>query len=127
MSLFNDLEHGNGAAGTWHSVVKLVGQVYHAVLSTVEAVGAVEWVFHAVETAIEDIILFLKLLLEWDDIKQTKNAICNLTKPWIAGQIQDLAVARTTSNGDITSLESTIDQDLVDLESGLDYDNSCRR
>ncbi|SCO90075.1 uncharacterized protein FRV6_14203 [Fusarium oxysporum] len=118
----------NGAAGVWHFAVKLAGQVHHAVLSTVDAVvGAVEWMFHAVETAIEDIIQFLKLLFEWDNIKQTKNIICNLTKLRVTGQIEDLSAAWTTFNCDITSLGSIIDQALVDLESGLDCDNSCRR
>ncbi|KAJ3533320.1 hypothetical protein NM208_g8041 [Fusarium decemcellulare] len=101
----------NTVTGVMHLVLKIADQVYHAALTTVDAiVGAVEWVFHAVETAIEDIIQFLEFLFEWDDIKRTKNFICNLTKQWVSGQIGTLSTAQAAFDKEISSLESSINQ-----------------
>lgn len=107
---------------TWHLVVKIADQEYHAALTTVDAiVGAVEWVFHAVETAIEDIIHFLEFLFEWDDIKRTKNVICNLTKLWVSGQVESFSTAQVAFDTGISSLESSINQwaGITDWSSGL--------
>ncbi|KAF5010837.1 hypothetical protein FDECE_3010 [Fusarium decemcellulare] len=101
----------NTLTGALHLVLKIADQVYHAALTTVDAiVGAVEWVFHAIETAIEDIIQFLEFLFEWDDIKRTKNVICNLTKQWVSGQIGTLSTAQAAFDKEISSLEGSINQ-----------------
>ncbi|RBR13209.1 hypothetical protein FVER53590_09895 [Fusarium verticillioides] len=97
------------ASGVWHFVVTIAGQAYHAILDTVEAiVGAVEWVFKAIETGIEDIIRFLEFLLEWDDITRTKDIIHNLTQLCLQGQIDLLPTGKTALNTGIASLETQV-------------------
>ncbi|MCJ1314634.1 hypothetical protein MMC25_008316 [Agyrium rufum] len=98
-------------AGTdvWTFVTDIAGQAYRAVLDSIETVvAAVEWVFNQIETIIEDIILFLELLLAWDDIKRTKDVMCNLTKLYMNELIYELPTVQTWFDGQITGLESTI-------------------
>ncbi|SCV57293.1 uncharacterized protein FFFS_12652 [Fusarium fujikuroi] len=62
---------------------------------TVDAVfDAVEWVFNAIKTVIQDLIRFLELLLDWEDIKRTKNVICSIAKLFMQGQINLIASAK---------------------------------
>lgn len=99
------------ASGIWHFVATVAGKAYRAVLSTVEAVvGAVEWVFNAIKTVIEDIIRFLEFLLEWDDIKRTKEVICHMTKKCFQGQIDLIPATQKTFDTQISNVEGMIDQ-----------------
>jgi hypothetical protein len=51
----------DAASRSWLFVAKIAGKTYRAVLDTVEAiVGAVEWVFNAIKTTIEDLIHFVE-------------------------------------------------------------------
>ncbi|KAF4498962.1 hypothetical protein FAGAP_4871 [Fusarium agapanthi] len=80
------------ASDVWHFVTTIAGKVYHAILSTVDAVvGAVEWVFNAIKTVIQDVIRFLELLLDWEDITRTKNVIGNIAKQFMQVQIDKIA------------------------------------
>ncbi|KAF5687862.1 hypothetical protein FDENT_5152 [Fusarium denticulatum] len=98
------------ASGVWHFIATIAGQTYHAILDTVEAVvGAVEWVFSAIETGVKDVIRFLELLLDWDDIKRTKQVICNTTQLWLQDQIDQLPQAKTLLNTQIANLEGKVD------------------
>ncbi|KAB8253577.1 hypothetical protein BDV32DRAFT_158016 [Aspergillus pseudonomiae] len=70
------------ATQAWHFVVTIAGDIYRAILDTVEAVvAAVEWIFNAIKTAIKAIIQFIefftfnnkiesveKSLNEWADV-----------------------------------------------------------
>ncbi|RGP71218.1 hypothetical protein FLONG3_7168 [Fusarium longipes] len=99
----------DAAKGVWHFVANIAGKIYHAALDTVEAiVGAVEWVFNAIKTVIDDIIAFLEFLLEWDDITRTKDVIHNLTQRCLQGQIDLLPAAKAALDSQISTLESQV-------------------
>ncbi|KAH7143340.1 hypothetical protein DER46DRAFT_673588 [Fusarium sp. MPI-SDFR-AT-0072] len=99
------------ASDVWHFVTTIAGKVYHAVLSTVDAVvGAVEWVFNAIKTVIQDVIRFLELLLDWEDITRTKNVICNIAKQFMQGQIDRIASTKPFFDQEMNGLVSMINK-----------------
>lgn len=101
----------DAATDAWHFVAKIAGKVYRAVLDTVHAVvGAVEWVFKAIKTAIEDIINFIKFLFEWDDIRRTKDVLHNLIKRYLEGQVNDIQTAKQAFDTMIGDVESTVSE-----------------
>jgi hypothetical protein len=116
--LFNWLKSGvqaivevieDAAAKVWHFIVRVGEQVYRAVLDTAEAiVGAAEWVFNAVKTAIEDILKFVEFLFEWDDIKRTKNVLHNLTKLFLNHQVDEIQEVKREFDRMITSAQQAI-------------------
>ncbi|KAF5716207.1 hypothetical protein FMUND_6467 [Fusarium mundagurra] len=99
------------ASDVWHFVTTIAGKVYHAALSTVDAVvGAVEWVFNAIKTVIQDVIRFLEFLLDWEDIKRTKNVIYNIAKLFMQGQIDLIASAKPFLNESMDALVTMINK-----------------
>lgn len=101
----------DAATDTWHFIAKVAGNVYRAILDTVEAVvGAIEWVFNAIKTAIKDLIRFVQFLFEWDDIRRTKDVMSNIARLYIRAQIDTLPVAKKMFNAEIDSLKKTLDQ-----------------
>jgi hypothetical protein len=116
--LFNWLKSGvesviqfieDTATGVWHLIVTVAGKVYRAVVDTVETVmGAVEWAFNAIKTAIGDLIKFLEFLLEWDDIKRTKNVLKNLTKLFLDHQVDQIEEIKRDFDTMITSAQQAI-------------------
>ncbi|EME43878.1 hypothetical protein DOTSEDRAFT_53146 [Dothistroma septosporum NZE10] len=99
----------DAASDTWSFITNIAGQVYSAVLDTVETVvAAVEWVLNKIETIIDDILLFLELLLSWDDITRTKNVMCNLIKLYIKDLVTELPKIQPLLDSKIADLESAI-------------------
>lgn len=97
------------ATEVWHFIATIAGKVYRAVLDTVEAVvGAVEWVFNAVKTAIKDIIKFVEFLFEWDDIKRTKKVLHNLTKLFLNHQVDEIQEVKREFDKMITSAKQAV-------------------
>ncbi|KJJ30917.1 hypothetical protein AFLA70_472g000860 [Aspergillus flavus AF70] len=101
----------DAASGAWHFIAKIAGMVYRAVLDTVEAVvGAVEWVFNAIKTVIEDIIRFVEFLFEWDDIRRTKDVMHNVVRLWLRHQVDGIPEAKADFDREITSVEQALNQ-----------------
>lgn len=101
----------DAATEVWHFIANIAGKVYRAVLDTVEAVvGAIEWVFNAIKTAIEDIIEFIKFLFEWGDIKRTKEVLHNLLKRYTEGQVSSIQTMKQDFDNMIAGVESTVNQ-----------------
>ncbi|KAI2642502.1 hypothetical protein GGS21DRAFT_174621 [Xylaria nigripes] len=99
------------ATEAWHFIAKIAGKVYRAVLDTVEAiVGALEWVFNVIKTAIEDLIEFIKMLFDWDDITRTKDVLHNITKLYLKYQVDGLGEAKTLFDNEIVDVEKTLSQ-----------------
>lgn len=101
----------DAATAVWHFVATIAGEVYRAALDTVHAVvGAVEWVFKAVETAIDDLIKFVEFLFEWDDIRRTKEVFHNLLKRFLEGQVAEISELKAELDNAFTEAEKTIAQ-----------------
>ena len=99
----------DAATDTWHFIARIAGKVYSAVLDTVEAViGAIEWVFNAIKTAIEDLIRFIQFLFEWDDISRTKHAMANIARLYVQAQVEAIPEAKTSFDAGIASLKETL-------------------
>jgi hypothetical protein len=99
----------DAASNTLHFLVTIGGQIYHAVLDTVDAVvGAAEWVFKAVKTAIQDIVHFVQFLFEWDDIRCTKDVLHNLVRLWMQHQVDNLPQIRVNFDNVIAGVEGTV-------------------
>lgn len=99
----------NEATGLWHFIVKVGGEIYHGVLDCVEKlVGAVRWVFHAIEVAIEDLLKFLEFLFEWNDITRTKEVLKNLVKRYLQHEVDQIEVVKERLNEEIKQLVQTI-------------------
>ncbi|QGI67559.1 hypothetical protein CEK27_011530 [Fusarium fujikuroi] len=81
---------------TVDSSSKRIGICFYFIIADIfDAVfDAVEWVFNAIKTVIQDLIRFLELLLDWEDIKRTKNVICSIAKLFMQGQINLIASAK---------------------------------
>ncbi|KAK4460579.1 hypothetical protein QBC42DRAFT_332263, partial [Cladorrhinum samala] len=93
----------------WHFIAIIGGQIYRAALDTVDAViGAVEWVFNAVKTAIEDVVRFVEFLFEWDDIRRTKDVMHNVVKLYLQNQVDSLPAAKLAFNNQIAAAEQAI-------------------
>lgn len=99
----------DAASSTWHFIANIAGQVYRAVLDTVETiVGAVEWVFNAIKTAIEDLIAFLEFLFEWNDITRTKKVMRNLTTLFLQDQVNTLPEVKKQFNNSVNEAITAI-------------------
>ncbi|KAB8279033.1 hypothetical protein BDV30DRAFT_247699 [Aspergillus minisclerotigenes] len=99
------------ATQAWHFIATIAGDIYRAILDTVEAVvAAVEWIFNAIKTAIKEIIQFIEFLFEWDDIKRTKNVLYNISKQFFQHQIDSIGDAKNTFNNKIESVEASLNE-----------------
>ncbi len=99
----------NAATGFWEFVVKIAGQVYHAILDTVEAVvGAVQWVFDKIETGIEKVIHYVQFLFDWDDIKRTKQIMHNMCKYYLQDMVSDIKTVQSQFDNSIGTAQTAV-------------------
>jgi hypothetical protein len=116
--LFNWLKSGveaaidfvrNAATGVWDFVVKIAGKVYRAVLDTAEAiVGAAEWLFDKIKTAVKDLIAFVKFLFEWDDIRRTKEVLHTLSKRFLEHQVDEITAIKGAFDGKMNAFRQQV-------------------
>ncbi|KAI1823536.1 hypothetical protein F4861DRAFT_549638 [Xylaria intraflava] len=101
----------DAATGAWHFIAEIAGKVYRAVLDTVEAiVGALEWIFDVIKTAVEKLIDFVKFLFAWDDITRTKDVLYNISKLYLTNQVSTLGEIKTLFDNQIVDVENTLSQ-----------------
>ena len=110
------------ASDTLHFVVRIGGQLYHALLDSFEAlVGATKWVFNAVKTAADDIMRFVQFLFHWDEIRRTKDVIHNVVKLWLRDQVDNIPLVRQAMDKTIANVEKEMNSwaNITDWSSGL--------
>jgi hypothetical protein len=101
----------DAASGAWAFVTSIAGQVYHAILDTVDAVvGAVEWIYNKIKTAIEDLIALLELLLNWNNISNTKKVISDLVSKGFDYVIAELRKGEPAIDDAIASLVKDVNE-----------------
>lgn len=101
----------DAVSGSWRFFATIGGKVYRTVLDTAEAVvGAAQWVFDEIETAIEDVIHFLEFLFEWDDIRRTKDVMHNITNLFLQDMVSDMTKVQNAFDGQIANVEETVNQ-----------------
>lgn len=92
-------------------IAKIAGKTYRAVLDSIEAVvGAVEWVFSIVKTAIEDIIKYVAFLFEWEDIKRTKEVLHNLIKRYFESWVGEIGEVKDDFNDAINNVKNLLNE-----------------
>ncbi|KAI0413451.1 hypothetical protein F5X98DRAFT_390762 [Xylaria grammica] len=101
----------DAATDAWHFIAEIAGKVYRAVLDTVEAiVGALEWIFNVIKTAIEQLVEFVKFLFAWDDITRTKDVLYNVSKLFLKDQVNGLGEVKTLFDNEVVEVEKTLSQ-----------------
>lgn len=101
----------NGLTDAWELLATIGNEVYRAVLDTVDAVvGAVEWVFNAIKTGINDLIRYAEFLFEWDDIRRTKDVMHNLVRSYLDDQLNGIQSARIAFDRQVGAVEQTVAQ-----------------
>ncbi|TVY78456.1 hypothetical protein LSUE1_G006517 [Lachnellula suecica] len=99
----------DAASGVWHFFTTIAGKIYRAALDTAEAVvGALEWVFDAIKTGIEEIIHFVEFLFEWDDITRTKDVMHNVVKLYMQDKVSDLGIAKQAFDQQVGAVEQSL-------------------
>lgn len=69
----------DAAQGVWNFVCTIGGKILTFVVDTIEkVVGAIQAIFQAIKTLVEDLIQFLKFLFSWGDIQLTKDVFSNM-------------------------------------------------
>jgi hypothetical protein len=101
----------DAASKVWHFVVEIAGAVYSFVLDAADkVVGALEAIYRAIKTAIEDLIAFLKFLFEWKDFVRTKD-VCKKVVLLAADVIfETLETVKTELNGVIGDARAAVDK-----------------
>lgn len=89
----------DAAEDAWHFVAQIAGQAYHFVLdAATKVLGALEFVFNAIKTAIEFLIKLLLFLFDWDDFLHTKDAYKSLLKFYFDQSMSGLPSLKTDFN-----------------------------
>ncbi|KAL6411777.1 hypothetical protein AUP68_04154 [Ilyonectria robusta] len=97
------------ASEVWHFLATIAGKVYRAVLDTAEAVvGAVEWAFKQIKTAVDNVVHFVEFLFQWDDIRRTKDAMHNVVKLYLQHMASDIRGVQAAFNSQIANVEQTV-------------------
>ncbi|KAI0436150.1 hypothetical protein F4803DRAFT_557288 [Xylaria telfairii] len=101
----------DAATNTWHFIAEIAGKVYRAVLDTVDAiVGALEWIFNVIQTAIEQLVDYVKFLFAWDNITRTKDVLYNVSKPFLGDEVDELGEVKTLFDNEVAEVEKTLSQ-----------------
>ncbi|KAF5539997.1 hypothetical protein FMEXI_8647 [Fusarium mexicanum] len=96
----------DAATGTLHFFAQIGDSVYHAVLDTMHAIaGAAEWIYKKIKTGIQDLLGFLEMLFEWDDIRRSKDVIHNAFKLWMQHQVDYLPKAKDALDQNIDAFK----------------------
>lgn len=100
----------DAAADVWHFVVEIGGKAYGFVLDAVDqVVGALETIYRAIKTAIEDLIAFLEFLFAWKDFVRTKDVCKKLLLLSFDGVLSGLATAKTDFDGLMQTARTKVD------------------
>ncbi|PYI14536.1 hypothetical protein BO99DRAFT_476965 [Aspergillus violaceofuscus CBS 115571] len=101
----------DAATGAMHFLAKIGGQIFHAALNTVHAVaGAIGWLVDKIKDAATSLVDWALVLLDWGDIRRTKQVAHNLTRLWMQHQVDQIPQVAARWDQAITGLEQTIDQ-----------------
>jgi hypothetical protein len=101
----------NAAQKAWVFIAKIAGEVYAAVLDAVEKVAAAAvWVFNLIKTAIEDLILFLEFLFEFQDILVTHRVMKNVFTQWVGQSIDSLSSLKTDVSAAFIALQDDVNK-----------------
>lgn len=99
----------DGATGLWTFVATVANETYHCVLDCVEkVVGAVEWLYSVIKTAVADLIRYLEFLFEWADIRRTKEVVKGLATAFVADQLARADELRLEFGGMVDELAAAV-------------------
>ena len=108
-----------GVNKAWHFIVEIANKVYRFVLDAAEKIaGALEQIFKAIKTAVEDVIDYLKFLFDWDDFVRTKDVFKQLLLMHFGLVIDQVAEFKEDFNALITKMKHSVDD-----WAGIKHDN----
>ncbi|RAH64553.1 uncharacterized protein BO66DRAFT_463866 [Aspergillus aculeatinus CBS 121060] len=89
-----------------HMILRIGKAVYHAALDTYHAIAkGLEWVYDKAKAGLKELMRLLQALLEWGDIKRTKNVMKNVTKLWLQDQVNSIPHMRQTLDRTIAEVQ----------------------
>ncbi|KAF7587421.1 hypothetical protein BBP40_007240 [Aspergillus hancockii] len=89
-----------------HMVLRIGKTFYHAALDTYHAIAkGLEWVYNKAKAGLKELWKLLQALLEWGDIKRTKNVMKNVTKLWLQDQVDSIPRMRQTFDRTVAEVE----------------------
>jgi hypothetical protein len=92
-----------------HFCVKIGDTIYHTALDCLAKVAnAIEFVFHKLAVAFEDLVKYVGFLFEWDDILRTHKAIKNLFLRYAEDCVANLASSKQTLQDIFNGLEDKV-------------------
>jgi hypothetical protein len=99
----------DAATDVWHFIANIAGKVYAFVIDTVDkVVGAIEWLYEQIKTAIVDVIQFLEFLFGWEDILITHRVMKNVFIQFTQHSIDNLS----NTKGDIVTIFQSLQNDI---------------
>ena len=99
-----------GIDKAWHFIVEIANKAYRFALDAAEKiVGALEQIFKAIKTAVEDVIDYLKFLFDWDDLVRTKDVFKRLLLLHFGLVIDQVEEFKEDFNALITKAKHSID------------------
>jgi hypothetical protein len=99
----------DAATGVWNFVVDIAGQAYRAVLDGVEKiVGAIQWLYNAIETGIANVIKYLEFIFAWKDIVRTKEVIKNLLLLSVNKQVNQIGELKEKLDSQMKEMQRAI-------------------
>ena len=108
-----------GIDKAWHFIVEIADKAYRFVLDAAEKiVGALEQIFKAIKTAVEDVIDYLKFLFDWDDLVRTKDVFKHLLLLHFGLVIDQVGEFKEDFNALITKAKHSVDD-----WAGIKHDN----
>ncbi|PYS94498.1 MAG: hypothetical protein DMF64_00545 [Acidobacteria bacterium] len=94
----------------WHFVVEIADKTYRFALDAAEKiVGALEHIFKAIKTALEDLVDYLKFLFDWDDFVRTKDVFKRLLLLHFGLVLDQVGEFKEDFNALITKAKHSVD------------------
>src|SRR3954447_6811337 len=98
------------ATNVWHFVASIGNSVYSFVLdAAAKVVGALETIYRAIKTAIEDLILFLEFLFEFQSFVHTRNVAKKLFKIAVGRMLDEAGTIKGDFDSALQSARTGVD------------------
>ncbi|OOG00709.1 hypothetical protein ASPCADRAFT_202544 [Aspergillus carbonarius ITEM 5010] len=97
------------ATNSLHILMKIGKQIYHVALDTLNAfVGAAQWAVKQINAAWDKLKAFFQTLMNWGDVRRTKDVMHNLIRLWLHDQVDKIPRARQALDSTISEVEKQV-------------------
>ncbi|GIC90493.1 uncharacterized protein Aud_006927 [Aspergillus udagawae] len=101
----------DAGSGLWHFVVRIGGKVFHTALDTWHSfIGAANWLIGKVVDFAKNAWAWFQSLLNWPDIRRTKQVAHNVIRLWMQHQVDQIPEIARRWDQTITEFRNTVNQ-----------------